>query len=107
MQVDDNPVVQVVEFNQQMLFDKIVNLQKSLAHKCEKVDFLEDHVARLVHDISRKNRHVCLLVYLCCLFTAVVNCIRPLSDTVPFRSGSSFGAFVYIGNDGCMFCGCF
>jgi len=30
--------------------------------------------------------------------------IRPLSDTVPLWSGSSFSAFVYVGNDGCMFC---
>jgi len=29
--------------------------------------------------------------------------IQPLSDTVPLWSGSSFGAFVFIGNDGCMF----
>jgi len=29
--------------------------------------------------------------------------IRPLSDTVPLWPGSSFGAFVYIGNDGCIF----
>jgi len=31
--------------------------------------------------------------------------IRPLSDTVPLWSGSSLGAFVYTGNDGCMFYG--
>ena len=30
--------------------------------------------------------------------------IRPLSDTVPLLSRSSFSAFVYVGNDGCMFC---
>jgi len=30
--------------------------------------------------------------------------VQPLSDTVPLWFGSSFGAFVYIGNDGCMFC---
>jgi len=29
--------------------------------------------------------------------------IRPLSDTVPLWSGSSYGAFVYIGNDGFCF----
>ena len=31
----------------------------------------------------------------------------PLSDTVPLWSGSSFSTFVYIGSDGCMFCGRF
>jgi len=31
------------------------------------------------------------------------NPIRPLSDTVPLWSGSSYRAFVYIGNDGFCF----
>jgi len=32
-----------------------------------------------------------------------LNTIRPLSDTVPLWSGSSYRAFVYIGNDGFCF----
>jgi len=52
----------------------------------------------------------------CSASAAIINCcccyfficfwmlIRPLSDTVPLWSGSSCGAFVYVGNDGCMFC---
>ena len=39
-----------------------------------------------------------------CIIGMQDNTIRPLSDTVPLWSGNSFGAFVYVGNDGCMFC---
>jgi len=42
-----------------------------------------------------------------CRCDAEVVITRPLSDTVPLWCRSSFGAFVYIGNNGCMFCGWF
>jgi hypothetical protein len=44
-----------------MLLDKIVSLQKKLARKNEKIDFLEDHVKQLVEDINRKSRFSVLL----------------------------------------------
>jgi len=61
-QDDDAAAVRVVQVNRQMLIDKIVSLQKMLAHKSEKLDFLEAHIAHLVEDIDRKNRRVHLLL---------------------------------------------
>jgi len=34
----------------------------------------------------------------------MLNVDAHVSDTVPLWSGSSFSAFVYIGNDGCIIC---
>ena len=56
MQDDGAAAVRFVQVSRQMLIEKIVNLQKSLAHKSEKLDFLEAHIAHLVDDVSRKNR---------------------------------------------------
>jgi hypothetical protein len=50
------PVVEVVKVDRKMLLDKIVSLQKKLARKNEKIDFLEDHVHHLVEDINKKSR---------------------------------------------------
>lgn len=48
--------MEVVKVDRKMLLDKIVSLQKKLARKNEKIDFLEDHVNHLVEDISKKSR---------------------------------------------------
>jgi len=57
-----------------------------------------------VRDVTRTCRGVATWVV---GFSRQCAGIRPLSDTVPLWSGSSFGAFVYIGNDGCMLCSWF
>ena len=58
-----------------MLIEKIVNLQKSLAHKSEKLDFAEAHVAGLVEEMSRKNRHVHALVEFVAFSQSVCNAL--------------------------------
>ncbi len=52
---DDN-YVYVVDIEKQKIIDKIVKLQKTLAKKNEKIDFLQDHVNQLTLDLQRKTR---------------------------------------------------
>jgi len=53
-------VVEVVKVDRKMFLDKIVTLQKKLARKNEKIDFLEDHINHLTEDINKKNRQEAL-----------------------------------------------
>lgn len=40
----------------QILIDKILKLQSSLARKQEKVEFMEDHVSTLIDEMKKKNK---------------------------------------------------
>lgn len=40
----------------QMLLERIVRLQKSLARKKDKLDFLEEHVGHLLLELKNKSR---------------------------------------------------
>jgi hypothetical protein len=53
---DDN-YVYVVDIEKQKIIDKIVKLQKMLAKKNEKIDFLQDHVNQLTVDVQRKTKY--------------------------------------------------
>lgn len=55
------PTVRVVEVNKQMLVDKIVSLQKILAKKNERMDFLQELNSRLSHDVSSKAKYSCIV----------------------------------------------
>ncbi len=49
------------EFNAQVpdshvLVEKIVKLQRNLARKQEKIEFMEDHVSTMVEEMKKKNR---------------------------------------------------
>ncbi|XP_076466901.1 coiled-coil domain-containing protein 186-like isoform X2 [Babylonia areolata] len=51
------PVIQEqVEVDKQLLIERIVRLQRSLARKNEKLDFVEEHIQQLVTEIKKKNR---------------------------------------------------
>ncbi len=51
--VDD---VYVVDVDKQKIIEKVVQLQKMLAKKNEKIDFLQDHVNQLTRDLKRKTK---------------------------------------------------
>ncbi|KAF0308045.1 Coiled-coil domain-containing protein 186 [Amphibalanus amphitrite] len=56
---DPTPVVHVtapVEPDRQVLIERIVRLQRQVARRSEKIDFLEDHVNNLVEEVRRKSR---------------------------------------------------
>ena len=40
----------------QVLVEKIVRLQRHIAKKQEKLDFLEDHMATMTEEVKKKNR---------------------------------------------------
>jgi len=40
----------------QALVEKMLRLQRTLARKCEKIEFMEEHINTLVEDIKKKNR---------------------------------------------------
>ncbi|ESO01687.1 hypothetical protein HELRODRAFT_100515 [Helobdella robusta] len=48
------PTVRVVQVNKQMLIDKIVSLQKTLAKKNERMEFLYEHNIKLTHELANK-----------------------------------------------------
>lgn len=48
--------VYVVDIDKQKIIEKIVKLQKLLAKRNEKIDFLQDHVNQLTNDLKRKTR---------------------------------------------------
>lgn len=48
--------VYVVDVDKQKIIDKIVKLQKTLARRNEKIDFLQDHVNQLTQDTQRKTK---------------------------------------------------
>ena len=51
-----NDDVYVVDVDKQKIIEKICKLQKLLAKKNEKIDFLQDHVNQLTADIKRKTK---------------------------------------------------
>lgn len=51
-----NEDVYVVDIDKQKIIDKIVKLQKMLARRNEKIDFLQDHVTQLTNDVKRKTK---------------------------------------------------
>lgn len=51
-----NDDVYVVDIDKQKIIEKIVKLQKLLAKKNEKIDFLQDHVNQLTIDLKRKTK---------------------------------------------------
>lgn len=54
------PSVMVVdsfpEVDKALLVDRIVRLQKALARKQEKIEFMEDHIKQLVEEIRKKTK---------------------------------------------------
>ena len=48
----------MIEIDKQMLLEKIVRLQKSHARKNEKIEFMEDHIQRLIREVQKKARSV-------------------------------------------------
>lgn len=48
--------VYIVDVDKQKIIDKIVKLQKTLAKRNEKIDFLQDHVNQLTNDLKRKTK---------------------------------------------------
>ena len=51
-------ITEQVEVDKQVLIERIVRLQRSLARKNEKLEFLEEHIQQLVMEIKKKNRLV-------------------------------------------------
>ena len=51
-----NDDVYVVDIDKQKIIEKIVKLQKTLAKRNEKIDFLQDHVNQLTNDLKRKTK---------------------------------------------------
>ena len=49
-------ITEQVEPDKQMLIERIVKLQRSLARKNEKIEFTEDHIQQLVDEIQKKNK---------------------------------------------------
>ena len=52
----------MIEIDKQMLLEKIVRLQKSHARKNEKIEFMEDHIQRLIREVQKKARSVKTIV---------------------------------------------
>lgn len=48
------------EVDKAVLVERIVRLQKSLARKQEKIEFMEDHIKQLVEEIRKKTKWVWL-----------------------------------------------
>lgn len=44
------------EVDKAVLVDRIVRLQKALARKQEKIEFMEDHIKQLVEEIRKKTK---------------------------------------------------
>lgn len=49
-----NGVSGVLQLDQKLLVDRIVHLQKNLARKTEKIEFLEEHAKELMAELNRK-----------------------------------------------------
>lgn len=48
--------VYIVDIDKQRIIEKYVKLQKNLAKKNEKLDFLQDHVSHLTQDLQKKTK---------------------------------------------------
>ncbi|BFY97556.1 hypothetical protein BsWGS_00595 [Bradybaena similaris] len=56
-QLQEFPVItEQVEFDKQVLIERIVRLQKSHARKSEKLEFLGEHIQQLLEEIRKKNK---------------------------------------------------
>ena len=44
--------------NKQVLIERIVKLQRTMARKNEKIEFMDDHISQLIDEIQKKNRFV-------------------------------------------------
>jgi hypothetical protein len=53
---NQHPDVYVVDVDKQKIIEKVVKLQKMLAKKTEKIDFLQDHVNQLTNDLKKKSK---------------------------------------------------
>lgn len=49
-------ITEQIEVDKQVLIDRIVKLQKNLARKNDKIEFMDDHINQLVDEIQRKNK---------------------------------------------------
>ena len=49
-------ITEQVEVDKQTLIERIVKLQRALARKNEKMEFMDDHISQLVDEIQKKNR---------------------------------------------------
>ena len=49
-------ITEQVEVSKQVLIERIVKLQRTMARKNEKIEFMDDHVSQLVDEIQKKNR---------------------------------------------------
>lgn len=54
--IPGNDDVYVVDVDKQKIIEKYVKLQKLLAKRNEKIDFLQDHVNQLTADLKRKTK---------------------------------------------------
>jgi predicted RNase H-like nuclease (RuvC/YqgF family) len=52
LQDQDYPVIP----DQQLLIERIVKLQRTLAKKQDKIDFLQEHVKQLVESLQKKSK---------------------------------------------------
>ncbi|GBL96002.1 Coiled-coil domain-containing protein 186 [Araneus ventricosus] len=48
----------IPEIDKEMLIERIIKLQKTLARKNDKIDFLEDHIVQLVKEMRKKSKCV-------------------------------------------------
>lgn len=46
----------IEEHSRELLLEKITSLEKTIRRKCEKIDFLKDHVDQLIEELHRKSR---------------------------------------------------
>ena len=49
-------ITEQVEVSKQVLIERIVRLQKTMARKNEKIEFMDDHISQLIDEIQKKNR---------------------------------------------------
>ena len=71
-------ITEQVEVSKQVLIERIVRLQKTMARKNEKIEFMDDHISQLIDEIQKKNRYdLCSLsnkpfnLVLLCLFLSL------------------------------------
>ena len=51
-------ITEQVEPDTQMLIERIVKLQRMLARRNEKIEFMDDHAHQLIDDLQKKNKYV-------------------------------------------------
>ena len=49
-------IVEQVEVDKQTLIERIVKLQRAMARKNEKLEFMDDHISQLIDEIQKKNK---------------------------------------------------